>query len=878
MNYYSIYIKYMNKLIYFDIFKKENFFMALQIRNNAHQVQEIQQGQNLSWPERTRQRVIDTWNATRETVSNSCSWVCNNKGKVAGGAVLGAATIGTAMLVGPGLALTGATSILSTIFRRTIYDVADNGVQQATDAIRHVSTELSGTLNASVRRLNATLHTLGVQGLQIFETLGHRAVYALEVARDRGFATTEIALGTGLSLVGFVVLNRGASSENNFVCLWAQNVFIMTSVAGTVYLVGKNILLSRRQQAAIVNGDFREVVAESFQARIMTTLSTTGRTPLMEAALQGNTPVLLQLQRQGADLEARDLNGRTALHYAAEGNQQKTFEWLWYFGANIEAMSRTGDGAIKRLQQGSAFHQQAARLMQTENRFGHKPPIYFFYPPENLVFKGGGPRGIAYVGALSALEERNLLRDVRRTAGTSAGAITASLVALGYTSDELRQILEMTDLLEFLDHQFQAEQEITSHVVSLFRKNIDASFRDVYHFGKSVLKVAFGKGQRGLPSLFEKIKKTYKSGGFCEGNTFSNWIQNLIAIKAAKVCGGDRKDYKNLTFGELRQRINEGKPFKHLYLWATKIDGDPTPVCINSEDERWDSVTIASAIRASMSIPLAFEPYTLCTQDDGGNSQPAPELGLFMDGGLLVNLPIKTFDHPRFRSTNSARGDTINYQTLAFNLVDPPFVPVPKETENPDLLEAVGILGTTIASAEDILAVNDPNYQMRMINISNCGIGLLTGFAATPDDKGRLIRSGSASGNDFVRRQEELAKQHAQHDPAKILTIFALQPKMAVPQMPSAVQIEDITDQQPVVEDVKESVTVEQMASHLTTTRENLVQQSDGSMAMVTETAQISQIIQRQTKQLAASRQMMQNTAQRQQRTAVLLQQLLNQK
>jgi len=59
----------------------------------------------------------------------------------------------------------------------------------------------------------------------------------------------------------------------------------------------------------------------------------------------------------------------------------------------------------------------------------------------NLVFKGGGVRGIAYAGALSILEERGILQGIKRVAGTSAGAITAMLVALRYDAAGIKKIV-----------------------------------------------------------------------------------------------------------------------------------------------------------------------------------------------------------------------------------------------------------------------------------------------------------------------------------------------------------------------------------------------------------------------------------------------------
>ena len=47
----------------------------------------------------------------------------------------------------------------------------------------------------------------------------------------------------------------------------------------------------------------------------------------------------------------------------------------------------------------------------------------------NLVFKGGGVRGIAYMGALAILEEVEVLKNIKRVAGTSSGAIAATMVS-----------------------------------------------------------------------------------------------------------------------------------------------------------------------------------------------------------------------------------------------------------------------------------------------------------------------------------------------------------------------------------------------------------------------------------------------------------------
>lgn len=73
------------------------------------------------------------------------------------------------------------------------------------------------------------------------------------------------------------------------------------------------------------------------------------------------------------------------------------------------------------------------------------------YPFTNLVFEGGGVKGVAYAGALTVLEDAGILAGVTAVAGTSAGAITAALVACGYTPAELAATMLALDFTEFED-------------------------------------------------------------------------------------------------------------------------------------------------------------------------------------------------------------------------------------------------------------------------------------------------------------------------------------------------------------------------------------------------------------------------------------------
>ena len=57
----------------------------------------------------------------------------------------------------------------------------------------------------------------------------------------------------------------------------------------------------------------------------------------------------------------------------------------------------------------------------------------------DLVFEGGGVKGVGLAGAFGYLDEQGF--KAQRIAGTSAGAITAALVAAGYSGEELRSLV-----------------------------------------------------------------------------------------------------------------------------------------------------------------------------------------------------------------------------------------------------------------------------------------------------------------------------------------------------------------------------------------------------------------------------------------------------
>src|SRR4051812_42006102 len=60
---------------------------------------------------------------------------------------------------------------------------------------------------------------------------------------------------------------------------------------------------------------------------------------------------------------------------------------------------------------------------------------------KNLALKGGGEKGVAYVGAIKELDKANLYNDIERVSGTFAGGLMACMICAGYSVPEIEQLM-----------------------------------------------------------------------------------------------------------------------------------------------------------------------------------------------------------------------------------------------------------------------------------------------------------------------------------------------------------------------------------------------------------------------------------------------------
>lgn len=321
----------------------------------------------------------------------------------------------------------------------------------------------------------------------------------------------------------------------------------------------------------------------------------------------------------------------------------------------------------------------------------------------DLVLEGGGVKGAGLVGAVSQLTGAVDPYTFHRIAGTSAGAIVASLLAVGYRPGELKQIMTELDFSQFEDES------------SVFR-----------HFKR------LGEG---FGLIFEE--------GLFRGDFLHSWIAAKLAAKGVTTWG----QLKDLDPGS---SLPPERQYKLVVVVSDvsrghelRLPWDYQSLCGVSPDDQ----PVADAIRASASIPFFFRPFRM--QVDKAVTGGHEEI-LCTDGGMLSNFPIDIFDRT---DAKTSRWPTLGVKLSARKpAIDPGWKP------NPGPLELAKSLISTMTNAHDQLHVSDPSFSSRTIFVDTTGFKA-TDFHLTDADKMHLFDNGTAAGAAFLRTWDWAAWQ-----------------------------------------------------------------------------------------------------------------------
>jgi NTE family protein len=212
----------------------------------------------------------------------------------------------------------------------------------------------------------------------------------------------------------------------------------------------------------------------------------------------------------------------------------------------------------------------------------------------NLVFQGGSVKGIAYVGALAALEEAGLDRSrIQRVAGTSAGAITALLLSLGYTTEEMHHLLSTTNFEDFLDEgKLATRGKLLQSAANLHEQPVMLAKLPVATVS---------------PKIFSRLTSSF---GIYDGQYFLEWIQDRVTEKVQDA---------NLTFLELHNLRQKNPALKDLYVIGVNANTNLSEIF---SWEHTPNVVVADAVRISMSIPFIFKPHFIYSKDARGEVVP----------------------------------------------------------------------------------------------------------------------------------------------------------------------------------------------------------------------------------------------------------------
>jgi len=320
----------------------------------------------------------------------------------------------------------------------------------------------------------------------------------------------------------------------------------------------------------------------------------------------------------------------------------------------------------------------------------------------DLVISGGGVKGLAAPGAVTRLFEEGY--TFPRVAGTSAGALTAAVVAAaqknGGGAETLRDVMSRLDPSKIPDRA------------------------------------------PAIPLLGEGLALLTRSGLY-QGNYIRDWLHREL------------KDLYVETFEDLRRLdphddpaitddqcyslvvmatdVTHGRSLQLPWDYRKHFDRDP------------DELLVADAVRMSLSIPFYFDPCSL-------TNATTDEKSVIVDGGVLSNLPLEIFDR--------TDGKKPRWETFGVRLL--PDLPEGLGTLLPAkfpgylrpgpirLLEQV--LATAIVG-HDQTHLDQPGVADQLIEIDTSGVDLIE-FDLTRRQRDELFEKGWQAADDFLSRRK----------------------------------------------------------------------------------------------------------------------------
>jgi NTE family protein len=313
-------------------------------------------------------------------------------------------------------------------------------------------------------------------------------------------------------------------------------------------------------------------------------------------------------------------------------------------------------------------------------------------PNADLVLEGGGVKGLGLVGAVTRVMGAGY--SFPRVAGTSAGSIVAAFLATGITTEQFSGVMSRLDYSRVPD-----------------------------------------RAAPWLPGISEGISLLGKRGAY-EGDYIRDFIFEELRVLGVT------------TFADLRRTDRQAdsnlEPYQRykLVVMATDVTRGRLlrlPWDYRSLNLDPDRELVADAVRASISIPLYFEPITV---KDGKTGEDTT----LVDGGVLSNFPIEIFD----------RTDGAEPRWPTFGVKIMPALPAGQPQLFPGMflprLPPVRLLEQVVATAmvgNDQTYLERPCVRRRAIQVDTSGVGIVE-FGAPPEKRAAIVANGEQAASRFL--------------------------------------------------------------------------------------------------------------------------------
>jgi predicted acylesterase/phospholipase RssA len=362
----------------------------------------------------------------------------------------------------------------------------------------------------------------------------------------------------------------------------------------------------------------------------------------------------------------------------------------------------------------------------------------------DLVMEGGGAKGMAFVGAVQYMEEEGI--GYGRLLGTSAGAITAALLAAAYTAEEMQAALSEKESGQPVFAGFLGtpppftKEEIQASALRDFLRSLDLPF--VPGFLEDRVDDAINDALLRWPA-HRNVYAFVERGGWFSADKFLEWMAKKLDEGTYKGTGphkGKPRAFSKMTLAEFHAATERD---------LSVVVSDTTAGRIRVLNHRTaPNCPLLWAVRMSMSIPLVWQEVTWLGDWDAYLTKSALRDSIMVDGGMLSNFPLELF-LSREKYVIDLMGEPTAGRVLGLLLDDglalPGDPPAPETSAGGlDLMKLRSVqrvlrLVNTMMTAHDKLVLD--NYEHLVVRLPAKGYGAVD-FGMSDEKRDRLVKAG----------------------------------------------------------------------------------------------------------------------------------------